>query len=703
MNIKLKTSIIVGLLFISVFATIPLATVPVQAQGPSIDPGNADKIFGQVGDLFQGMFGGAGAGAALGQVLSILFNNIWDFELQEFKDVKHVYILNATYTETATNNQTVNDMQKHWLWKELYDNNGAPWGDDVFPYITVERSGDVNITYEYGASIVFLIWDNNDSFIKAINNMITAAKNVKEAIDEYEASGHTQEDQTQLTLYVTGQIVDALTYLFFHINDIINGDELIVMNMVTWESITMETSSDWEVTKRFAYRNWQTATDTFLAPTDPIVQNWNTTAIGNDDEYMKSLLTFGKNGSQVITWSKMTFNVVEIWLKTFQIHVNVDALVEMLLAAQDGSPMPDYAIYQVLQGFEIDIYVITHSLMGFIAYNDGSIGTADGVPTITREEIVDGSNTYDVINGSEAVYYFVPTFDAHDVIFHEPEVKGDGVTWSIELQNVDMKAIPVGIGPYDHPGVGTNTLSYIEIGFTFTPKLKEVVDPDGYSGLAPDMDEVKMAASNLKLDQYFADWTGDVSHLAGLDFAVIYVSTIIHFRLAFEIKENEEFDPALIDNSTSESGLIVEDSYHSETGEIKIGDETGNLPVAGVDIAGPGYTLGTDPTILPASTTTIPLAWANYTATADASFVDTANPSNSFEVGGFLNIEAGVMIYAVSYPAFDGSGQAIWHDPTFSVFMTWDNPGFWAVILVVAGISLVAVAAILITRRKNRV
>ena len=93
----------------------------------------------------------------------------------------------------------------------------------------------------------------------------------------------------------------------------------------------------------------------------------------------------------------------------------------------------------------------------------------------------------------------------------------------------------------------------------------------------------------------------------------------------------------------------------------------------------------------------------NYTARAQANYIDSQNATNSFSVSGFLNIEASMLIYAVSYPAWDGSGMKIAHDPTFSVFMTWDNPGFWAVILVVAGISLVAVAAILITRRKNRV
>ena len=58
------------------------------------------------------------------------------------------------------------------------------------------------------------------------------------------------------------------------------------------------------------------------------------------------------------------------------------------------------------------------------------------------------------------------------------------------------------------------------------------------------------------------------------------------------------------------------------------------------------------------------------------------------------------MAYAVCFPAFEG-GSGIWHDPTFSVFMVFEATGFWALILLVAGIGLLGVATILIKRRKD--
>jgi hypothetical protein len=58
------------------------------------------------------------------------------------------------------------------------------------------------------------------------------------------------------------------------------------------------------------------------------------------------------------------------------------------------------------------------------------------------------------------------------------------------------------------------------------------------------------------------------------------------------------------------------------------------------------------------------------------------------------------MVYAVCFPEFD-DGTGIWHDPTFSVFMVFEAKGFWALILLIAGVGLVGVATILIKRRKD--
>ncbi len=701
MKTKLKTSIIVSLMVISVFAAVPAFMAPTAAQGGwNIDTDKPedmpDQIFNGLAGAF-GMFENLGpSGAALGQVFKILFENIMDFQITEFKDVKHVYILNATTTETYNDTWTYDDDEMYFIWKERYQATNTVIDPNESPYVRIQREGSVNVTYTFGASVVFLIWDNDDSFVTAINKVITAAQNVKAAIE-----AGTYEDEALIALIIS-EIVEALVYLFFHINDIINGDELIVLNMVTWESITMETSSDYAVTKTYAvWDDWNLEDDIAIDPAD--LAAWDVQATATGDEFMMWLMQPANTvGAQTIEWSKFSFNIIEIWLKTFQININVDNMMDLLLntTGGGGGPDPEYALYEIFQGLEIDIYILTHSLFAFIAYDDVDL---NGVPSVDRTTVTEGNVTSEFVTDSEAEYYFVPQFNANDVIFHEPEVITDsdgdkGVKWGVELQNVLLSAIPIGMGYQDVASPHTNTLDYIELGFTFIPKLKEVVDPDGYSGLAPDMDEVKMSKSVLKLDQYFAAWQGPMGPLVGLDFAVVYMSTIIHFHLVFEVGALETNDQVgLIDDEFQNASVRA-------TGEIKIGDETGNLPVAGVDIAGPGYYLNGDyGTVYPAATTTIPLAWMNLTANAQATYIDADTPSNSFQVSGFLGLETAILIYAVSYPEFNGSGAQIDHDPTFSVFMTWDNPGFWAVILVVAGISLVAVAAILITRRKNRV
>ena len=65
-----------------------------------------------------------------------------------------------------------------------------------------------------------------------------------------------------------------------------------------------------------------------------------------------------------------------------------------------------------------------------------------------------------------------------------------------------------------------------------------------------------------------------------------------------------------------------------------------------------------------------------------------------------LNISFNVMAYAVCFPMFN-DGTGIWHDPTFSVYMVFEAQGFWALILLIAGVGLVGIATILIKRRKD--
>lgn len=701
MKTKMKTSLLVGFMVISVFASIPAVAV---AQGGNDGiwnfgddvAENPELMFDRLGNVF-GMFENLGpSGAALGKVFSVIFKNIWNFQIQEFQGVKHVYLLEAATSESHNETWTYDQQEMHFLNRQLYNVSGTDQ-----PYVLLERSGEVEVTYTTGASVVLLIWDDDDSFVITINKLLESAHNIKEILE-------SETSDEQMILDAVGEVVEALVYLFFHINDIITGDELIVLNMVTWETYSLNYTVGYTETRTVSiWDDWNLEDDTPV--TAPVLAGWQADAVTYDDKFTQAILADPSWANATV--SKFTFNTIQIWLKTFQININVDKMVELLFDAgnsTEGELSGQYVFSQIFQGFEIDIYIITHSLFGFLAYDDVN---ADGKPSVEKasvtETVGDQEVTSEFITDSEVEYYFVPKFTNEDVTFipaavTAPDEDGDvGVTWSVRIDGLTMSAIPINNGPESTP-VSVNDLSYLELGFTFIPKLKQEVSGDDFN---VDVDEVKMSKSVFKMDQYFGEWTGDMSAFTSpdLDFAVVYMSTIIHFHIKVEVESIEEqVEAGLIDQSEQEANV-------NQTGQIKVGDKTGNLPVAGVDIAGPGYWLDLEPgqanttNALPASTTTIPLAWMNYTARAQANYVDSQNATNSFSVSGFLNIEASMLIYAVSYPDWDGSGMKIAHDPTFSVFMTWDNPGFWAVILVVAGISLVAVAAILITRRKNRV
>ena len=149
------------------------------------------------------------------------------------------------------------------------------------------------------------------------------------------------------------------------------------------------------------------------------------------------------------------------------------------------------------------------------------------------------------------------------------------------------------------------------------------------------------------------------------------------------------------------------DDYDEATRSLKVGNY---LPrnikdkLDFVDIAGPDYEYGVEDEALrataPANTSILPVGLVEAEANAHKTFEGTPGETETFAADFGLDITFSVMVYAVCFPMFeDGSG--IWHDPTFSVFMVFEATGFWALILLVAGIGLLGVATILIKRRKD--
>jgi hypothetical protein len=703
---KTKTTILFAVLLLGVFMVPGISTV--NAQGgfnfdfSSMTGSEIAEVPAGIGagiaSMFR-MFDGLGpSGAALGEVFGLLFMNLMNFSIHDDL-VDGVYTLNVSQTITESWEEYYQDDEIYWIWEQEYDDGIT----GEYPYVRIQRSGSANVTYTSGAAVVFIIWDNDGSLIAAIDKIVDAFHAVRNALESSgDPNGWDDETRNEVISIVVNEVLEAAAFLLFHINDIIKGDELIVSNIITWESYNLETSADYTVSK--TYNEWD---DWNLGDDDPIngvtLSNWLNEANARDDDYMKWLLSpGGLVGSEIKQWSRFSFDLIELWLKNFEIHINASAIVSALtdmMALQD--PFSGLGLADIFQGMDIELYVMTHSLKGLIAYNDTNL---DNVPSVDYTTIEEGGVSSEIITDSEAEFYFA-LGTIGSITFNEPVLTSDskGIKWGIMLDNVQLSAVPIGMSPDDVATPINENIDYISMGFTFTPKLKEIVSTDGYVTLESDISDAQLANGTVKLDQAIGIWNGagvvNNPDLAGLDIAVVFISTIVYFHFNIDV---QQYDPLSEDPT---AGLANSSQYQAD-GTIKIGNAAGDLPVAAVDICGPSYAQSPDGLTYvthPAYSTTIPMGFLDFNLGASGTYVETANPSRNFQASLFLNVTASVLIYAVAYPTFDGSGDDLIHDPTFSVFMTWDNPGFWAVILVIGGVTLVAVAAIMITKRKNRV
>ena len=249
-----------------------------------------------------------------------------------------------------------------------------------------------------------------------------------------------------------------------------------------------------------------------------------------------------------------------------------------------------------------------------------------------------------------------------------------------------MSAVPMYVDLDSYLKAPQENLEYIYFGFTFEPKKDE---------------ETGAARGDVKLDQNFAPWnggTGPNAVITGLDLAIIYVSTVLHFHLTAAVTEDA---PDVI--------LDPEEDYLNSTHELKVGNYIGGKAADKldfVDIAGPFYEIGMDRSTAPqynASTNILPLMlWKWEMERHDTFELGDGTESKTFASDISITTEFNVMVYAVCFPEFNGTGQGIWHDPTFSVYMVFEGESFWAIVVLIAGVGLVGVATILIKRRKDR-
>ncbi|UCC21267.1 MAG: hypothetical protein JSV62_08315, partial [Promethearchaeota archaeon] len=487
--------------------------------------------------------------------------------------------------------------------------------------------------------------------------------------------------------------ISLLTWFLIHINDIFTGDELFVMNPIMWQKLDIIPKPGFGITKTW----YLTGNDAILNPlTDDSIASdvlngsalldlWNITAQDRNDNYMQWLLTPTSGGVAETIWTQFSFDLIQLWIKNFEIHIDIAAILSA--ATGGGGTSPELIIANAFKGCNIEFYLFTHHLAGAFLYNDtdnNNIISANYTPVLIN------GDTYNIPHSSELTHRLILGQVHGGFEFVKPSIDtgSKSVSWGINLWNTDISAVPLGVDLNSYLNAPVENLGRIHFGFTFEP----LVDS-----------ELGAAHGLVKLNQFFDPWNDPYtpyanSNIPNLDLAIIYVSTVLHFELDVATQGEIPEVPQTI---------LEQEHYKSTEHKLMVGDYIGRSAqgeLEFVDIAGPEYDYGNYSGTLEANASTciIPLfVWLMEHERHDSYLIEGGEEVSNFATDIRIQTELSVMIYAVCYPKFE-NGTGIWHDPTFSVYMVFEGEGFWAFVVLIAGVGLVGVATILIKRRKDR-
>jgi hypothetical protein len=682
-NLNTKSLMVMAIVLSSVVA-MPMAVVGQDKDYDDIF--NFDQVDVGIFDGFRGGFGAlfsdnlGYAGKILGSIFETLF--LKGLNLSAHEKLKNVYVISANTTETFSGTRAFDASNE----KEYYflpDGYEIP-ANEGFAYCEVTKSGAYHYELEVGAAVTLVIWDHDNSFIDAVNRLLNFFKRI---IVLQETGGSINQDLIR-------EGISLLTWFLIHINDIFTGDELFVLNPITYQKLNI-TPIGYSINKE-----WKMSGNDYVIGSGDLsvpgsyTTDWLNNATDWNDSYMQWLLTPTLPGDLAETiWTQFSFDLIQLWVKNFEIHIDVSKILDAVTGGGVGTP--EQLIASAFQGCDIEFYLFTHHLAGAFLYDDSIIPdnriSADYVNVTDNSDqtVVDSSgDPVQIPSGSELTHRLILN-TVENFKFNKPTINpGDrSISWGMTLENANISAVPMFVDLDSYLKTDEEELAYIYFGFTFEPTID---------------DELKVARGNVKLDQQFAPWNGGAgpnSPITGLDLAIIYVSTVLHFHL----------NVAVQDSSSTEEILDPSEDYIESSNELKVGNYIGRRAVEKLDfvnISGPYYEIGLDRVSAlkyDASTNILPLLlWKWEMERHDTFTLANEASSETFASDIRVNTEYNVMIYAVCYPEFNGLGEGVWHDPTFSVFMVFQGEGFWALIVLIAGVGLVGVATILIKRRKDR-
>jgi len=699
-----KTLMVITLFFASLFATPAMVVGSTHDDGFKLDQfGDGTDIIGGFQQGFGSLFGGLGYGGHLiGRVFEILFfEGIKNFSKSQMLD--GVYVLNATLEDPLkSESKTFSNKEEYYLLPLEY---ALPYNtffeDEGYAYCEVVKDGTYDFNLKAGAAVTLVIWDNDGSFIEAVTKLIRFFQRIMPVLEGKETP--TQQDLEDLIR----EGISLITWFLIHINDIFTGDELIMLNPISWQELAITPQPSFSIAKR-----WMVSGDdgiigsvddkelneaNFPGVANLILADWSDTANNSNDYSMQ--WTFSSESiipAFETRWTTFTFDLIQLWVKNFHIEINVAALLEGFAGMGGTGIGAPINVADVFGGCNIEFFLFTHHLAGAFLYNDTIV--PDGVVTAEYARLnyntTDG-RPVDVPYSSELTHRIVLN-SVTDFQFIDPHVDKGEIKWGLNLWDALITPVPLGVELDTYLNQPQEHLDYIYFGFTFDPNPESTVT-------ARDGTQVNVLYGAVKVDQFFAPWNDNVNphainNIDKLDLSIIYVSTVLHFQLNVETYGEDPEKP--------EFRLDPDDDYIETEDKLMIGDYLDGKvgqQLEFVDIAGPYYEVGNDTAKnqYDASTAIIPVALWYHEMERHDTFEDPSGEMyTTFATDISINVTFNVLVYAVCYPKFnDGSG--VWHDPTFSIYMIFEAKGFWAIILLVAGVGLVGVATILIKRRKD--
>ncbi|UCD01033.1 MAG: hypothetical protein JSV23_09125 [Promethearchaeota archaeon] len=692
-NLNTKSLMVITIVFTSVLS-MPMVVMGQEKDYDDIF--NIDQV--NVG-IFEGFRGGFGAifgnhlgygGKILGSIFETLF--LQGLNLTSHEMLDNVFVLSANRTHRIPmgkyNFAAENDSREIYFAPHEYNDEATSMlGDFGHAYCVVEKQGEYNYTIEIGAAVTLIIWDNDRSFITAVTKLLNFFKQVL----DYQFLGRT------IPVDLIRDGISLLTWFIIHINDIFTGDELFILNPITWQRLDIIPGEGFNITKKW----YMTGNDMDLDPLadqtinsfgaagENLLTTWNDTANSRNDNYMQWLLTPTHGNVAETIWTQFSFDLIQLWIKNFEIHIDIAALFDAVTGDSGGDAQG--LIANAFKGCNIDFYLFTHHLAGAFLYNDTN--SDDGISANYKSIMIDNS-TVNVPNSTELTHRLILGTVNGGFMFDNPNIdpSNKSVSWGIDILDANISAVPLGVDLHSYLNAPQENLDYIHFGFTFEPKANATLGA---------------AHGLVKLNQFFAPWNHPESYgakaaIPNLDLAILYVSTVLHFELNIATRQQ-----ALDSPPETPPELLKQEDYRSTQHKLMIGNYIGGSAhdkLEFVDIAGPEYEYGSESSrsLANASTSIIPLlVWLMEHDRHDTYVIAGGEEVSTFSSDIRIQTELSVMVWAVCYPEFeDGSG--IWHDPTFSVYMTFESEGFWALIVLIAGVGLVGVATILIKRRKDR-